>query len=170
MADLSDEQYRVLLVFRCALRQYLNWSAEQAKRLGLTPQQHQLLLAVRAHPGDKSPSIGELADYLLIRHHSAVELTNRIGNLGLIVRRVDDDDQRIVRVQLTAKGSELVKELATAHLAELERVAAQLDISELLLERLSTEFMVHLSGEDSNAGLDDDLNEMSDVNEVRGIG
>ncbi|MGI8576636.1 MAG: MarR family winged helix-turn-helix transcriptional regulator [Nocardioidaceae bacterium] len=162
MANLSDEQYRVLLVFRCALRQYLNWSAEQAKSLGLTPQQHQLLLAVRAHPGDKPPSIGELADYLLIRHHSAVELTSRIGHLGMVVREPDEDDQRIVRVQLTAKGREVVEELATAHLAELERVAAQLDISEFLLERLSTEFIVELSGGDSH--------KLSDTNEVRKTG
>ncbi|MGH3423439.1 MAG: MarR family winged helix-turn-helix transcriptional regulator [Nocardioidaceae bacterium] len=147
MTDLNDEQYRVLLVFRCALRQFLRWSGEQSRRFGLTEQQHQLLLTVRAHPGPRPPSIGELADYLLIRPHSAVELANRVEAAGLVTRVSDSEDQRVVRVTLTERGHELIEELAGAHLDELERVATRLSISQDFLEVLSREFSVQLAGQ-----------------------
>jgi DNA-binding MarR family transcriptional regulator len=143
-STLSDEQYRVLLVFRCALREYLRWSAKEAAVYGLTPQQHQLLLTVRAHPGPRPPSIREIADYLLIRHHSAVELVTRAEVLGLIRRRADESDQRVVRLELTDLGAERIEELSRSHLAELERVAADLAISEGVLEQLSSRFMTEL--------------------------
>jgi len=143
-STLSDDQYRILLVFRCALREYLRWSAKEAAAYGLTPQQHQLLLAIRAHPGRRGPSISELADYLLIRHHSAVELVTRAEGLGLIRRRPDESDQRVVRLELTALGLERIEELSRSHLAELERVATELAISEGLLEQLSSRFIEQL--------------------------
>jgi DNA-binding MarR family transcriptional regulator len=140
MADISDSQYRVLLVFRTALRRFLQWSAAEAAKVGLTSQQHQLLLAVRAHPGPERLSIGQIAEYLLIRHHSAVELVNRAEAAGLVTRGTDGDDQRVVRLALTEEGERLVEELSMAHLAELERVTHALNISEDLLERLSQQF------------------------------
>ncbi|HEX5535442.1 MAG TPA: MarR family transcriptional regulator [Actinomycetales bacterium] len=143
-STLSDEQYRVLLVFRCALREYLRWSAKEAAVYGLTPQQHQLLLVVRAHPGPRPPSISEIADYLLIRHHSAVELVTRAEGAGLLRRRADESDQRVVRVELTELGKERIEELSRSHLAELERVAADLAISEGVLEQLASRFMTQL--------------------------
>ncbi|MGH3447286.1 MAG: MarR family winged helix-turn-helix transcriptional regulator [Nocardioidaceae bacterium] len=144
MAQLTEDEYRVLLIFRCALRQYIRWSGEQAGKLGLTAQQHQMLLAVRAHPGSIAPSISELAEYLLIRHHSAVELANRAEASGLVNRHSDTDDQRVVRVTLTEKGTDLIEQLADAHMSELQRVAEQLHISQEFIENLSREFSTQL--------------------------
>jgi DNA-binding MarR family transcriptional regulator len=147
MPPLSDYQYCVLLTFRTALRQYLHWSAEQAEAYGLSPQQHQLLLAVRAHPGDRPPSIGDLSAYLLIRHHSTVGLVNRVVAAGLVERQPDPTDQRVIRVVLTQSGEDLIEKLSEAHLAELEHVGGQLGISEELLEQLARQFAEQLTGQ-----------------------
>ncbi len=147
MEELSAEQYRVLLVFHTALRQYLSWSGRQASEAGLTPQQHQLLLAVRGHPGPTPPSIRELAEYLRVRHHSAVELANRAEAAGLVVRTTDHMDQRVVRLRLTDRGSRLVAQLGVRHMEELVRIAEQLGITEETLERLSRNFAQELGEE-----------------------
>lgn len=156
MADLTDEQYQVLLIFRTALRRYLAWSAESAAEHGLTAQQSQLLLAVRAHPNATPPSIRELAGYLLIRHHSVVGLANRVEAAGLVRRFADEQDQRVVRLQLTDRGRSLIAELSDAHLAELQRVAERLHISEEFLDQLAREFsnfLVHEGHGLSGSGL-----------------
>ena len=147
MPPLSEYQYSVLLTFRTAVREFLHWSAEQAEAVGLSSQQHQLLLAVRAHPGDRPPSIGDLSSYLLIRHHSTVGLVNRVVAAGLVERQSDPTDQRVIRVVLTDKGHDVIEQLAEAHLAELEHVADQLGISEELLEQLAREFAESLTGQ-----------------------
>ena len=85
--QLSDRDYERLLEFRTALRQFMRWSEMQAEAAGITPAQHQLLLAVRGNPDPRGPRIGEVADALLLRHHSAVELVDRAEAAGL-VRRV----------------------------------------------------------------------------------
>jgi DNA-binding MarR family transcriptional regulator len=151
MAELSEAQYQVLLTFRCALRRFQYWSAEEAAKLGLTAQQHQLLLTVRAHPGASPPSISDLAEYLLIRPHSAVELANRAEAAGLVTRVVDEHDQRVVRVRLTEAGRRVIEQLSEAHMSELELVAERLNISQELLERLSMEFMQHLLHDEQEA-------------------
>jgi DNA-binding MarR family transcriptional regulator len=74
---LTDEDYRRLAELRYGLRSFLHWSAEQAKRAGLTPTQHQLLLAVRASQEERGPTVSDIAASLLIRHHSSVELVDR---------------------------------------------------------------------------------------------
>ncbi|MGZ6980094.1 MAG: MarR family transcriptional regulator, partial [Acidimicrobiia bacterium] len=74
---VSDRDYQRLLEFREGLRRFLHWSEEQAVAVGLTPAQHQLLLAVRGHPHRRGPTIGDLADSLMLRHHSAVGLVDR---------------------------------------------------------------------------------------------
>jgi DNA-binding MarR family transcriptional regulator len=121
---LDDREYRQLLAFRVGLRRFLRWSREQAAAAGLTPAQHELLLVLRIHPDPRGPTIGELASYLLVRHHSAVQLADRAEALGLIRRRRDDDDRRLVRVRLTPAGSRRVAGLGTAHLEELRRLAS----------------------------------------------
>lgn len=146
MPPLSEYQYTVLLTFRTALREFLHWSAEQSEAVGLSPQQHQLLLAVRAHPGDRPPSIGDLSGYLLIRHHSTVGLVNRVVAAGLVERQPDPRDQRVIRVVLTRKGQDVIEQLSEAHLRELEHVGGQLGISEELLEQLAREFAEQLTG------------------------
>jgi DNA-binding MarR family transcriptional regulator len=120
---LAVEQYRELLAFRTALRRFLRWSDEQAGAAGLTGQQHQLLLAVRGHEGPGAPTIGEVAEHLLLRHHSAVELVDRAEQAGLVQRTLDDDDRRVVRLVLTPRGRRLLERLSAAHLEELARLA-----------------------------------------------
>ena len=123
----SRDDFRRLLAFRVSLRQFQHWSEAQAQQAGLTHVQHQLLVAVKGHPGSISPTVGELAGYLMLRHHSAVELIDRAEAAGLVRRTPDPDDARVVRVELTAKGDALVIRLTTAHLEELRKLAAVLN-------------------------------------------
>lgn len=125
LVRLDDADYRRLLGFRDGLRRFLHWSEEQAKAAGLTPAQHQLLLAVRGHGGP--PTIGELADHLLLRHHSVVELVDRAEQAGLVRRESDRADHRIVHVRLTASGARRLATLSAAHLEELARLAPQVE-------------------------------------------
>ena len=124
---LTKDDLAGLLAFRDGLRRFLRWSEEQAKAVGLTAAQHQLLLAIEGHVGDgDAPSIGDVADHLLLRHHSVVELVDRAVRAGL-VRRVDDrGDHRVVRLALTAKGRTKLSALAEGHLEELGRLRAEL--------------------------------------------
>jgi DNA-binding MarR family transcriptional regulator len=122
---LRDSDFARLLAFRDGLRRFQRWSEEQAKQVGLTGAQHQLLLAIRGH--GPSPSIREVADHLLLRHHSVVELVDRAVAAGLVARVHDDDDQRVVRLQLTESGSDRVEALAGAHLEELSRLRPRFD-------------------------------------------
>lgn len=119
--DLSDAEYGELLAFRTAIRKFVRWSETQATALGITPTQHQLLLAIRGHHGP-DPTIGEVAEVLLLRHNSAVGLVDRAVSSGLIERHTDSEDQRIVRLRLTALGSRRLRQLAGLHLAELRRM------------------------------------------------
>ena len=120
---LTDQDYRRLLAFRDGLRTFLRWSEHQARSVGLTPAQHQLLLAVRGHGSD--PSVGEVAEHLLLRHHSAVELVDRAERAGLVVRRHDAEDQRVVHVHLTDKGGQALEDLSQMMLEELSRLRGQ---------------------------------------------
>jgi DNA-binding MarR family transcriptional regulator len=120
---LSDADYEDLLALRTGLRRFLRWSEQQAEGAGLTPAQHQLLLAVRGHTDRRGPTLGEIADYLLLRHHSAVGLVDRAEQAGLVARSRDEKDHRIVRLQLTAKGSKTIEGLSEQHLEELRRLA-----------------------------------------------
>jgi DNA-binding MarR family transcriptional regulator len=92
MPALDQPQYERLLRCRTGLRRFLRWSAEQAAAAGLTPAQYQLLLAVRGHPDPRGPTIGDVARYLFLRHHSAVELIDRAQATGLLDRHTDRDD------------------------------------------------------------------------------
>jgi DNA-binding MarR family transcriptional regulator len=129
--DLEDADYRRLLQFRTGLRRFLHWSEEQAEKEGLTPAQHQLLLAVRGHDGHQGPTIGDVAGYLLLRHHSAVGLVDRAVRAGLVERREDPEDRRVVRLRLTAQGSRKLRQLTELHLEEIKRLAPRiLDLSQ----------------------------------------
>lgn len=118
-AKFTDEDYRSILAFRNRLRRFLRWSESQARAAGLTPSQHQMLLAVRGHPGPAVPTIGEIADHLGTRHHSVVGLVDRAERAGLVHRQVDPHDRRVVRVQITPAGQEVLERLTTLHLSEL---------------------------------------------------
>jgi len=120
--DLRDADYRRLLAFRTELRQFLRWSEEQAEAEGLTPTQHQLLLAIRGSDERDGPTVGDVARLLLIRHHSAVGLVDRAVDAGYVRRRRDPDDHRVVRLHLTADGARRLARLSRHHLEELGRL------------------------------------------------
>ncbi len=120
---LHKADYERLLALRTGLRRFLHWSEEQAKATGLAPAQHQLLLAIKGHPGDRPPSVGELADHLVLRPHSAVGLIDRAQAAGLVAREPDREHSGTVRLRLTESGERHLAALATAHLAEAARLA-----------------------------------------------
>lgn len=127
MRQLTREDYENLLAFRASLRRFLHWSQTKAREVGLTPAQHQLLLAIKGHRGVQGPAVGDLAGYLLLRHHSTVELVDRAEAAGLVQRGGDDLDGRVTRVRLTTEGEQRLSRLAAAHLNELENLAPVLD-------------------------------------------
>jgi DNA-binding MarR family transcriptional regulator len=120
---LTDADYEDLLALRTGLRRFQRWSEQEAEAAGLTPAQQQLLLALRGHTDKRGPTVGEVADYLLLRHHSAVGLVDRAEEAGLVTRLRDDKDHRIVRLRLSAKGAKRLDALTEHHLEELRRLA-----------------------------------------------
>ena len=125
--ELTEEEYQRLLRLRDGLRRFLDWSSREAMTAGLTPAQHQLLLAIRGHqPG--APSMRDVAEHLLTRHHSTVQLVDRAERAGLVERHADEDDHRVVRLTLTSLGARLLESLAASHLEELERLGEHLDL------------------------------------------
>jgi len=127
MTQLTREDFEKLLDFRVALRRFQRWSEDQAQAAGLTHVQHQLLVAIKGHPGDQPPTIGDLAGYLLQRPHSTVELVDRAEAAGLVARTSDAGDARVIRVLLTQEGDRIMQELTRAHLERLRDLAAVLD-------------------------------------------
>jgi DNA-binding MarR family transcriptional regulator len=123
----SDRDYQRLLELRTGLRRFLHWSESQAQAAGITPAQHQLLLAIRGHDDSRGPTIGEIADYLVVRHHSAVGLTDRAVAAGLVARRPDLESPGTVRLSLTARGSDRLDTLAELHVEELARLAPTME-------------------------------------------
>jgi DNA-binding MarR family transcriptional regulator len=120
---LSQPDFEHLLELRTGLRRFLRWSEQQAHAAGLTPAQHQLLLAIKGHSNPAGPTIGELADYLVLRHHSAVGLIDRAVKEGLVKRNPDLTSKSIVRVTLTPAGTDKLDALAETHLQELAHLA-----------------------------------------------
>jgi DNA-binding MarR family transcriptional regulator len=119
--DLAEGEYRALARFRYALRKFLRFSEEEARRAGLTPAQHQLLLVVRGFPVDHAPSVSDLAERLQQRHHSVVELLDRAEAAGLVWREEDPTDRRRHLVRLTPSGGATLARLSVAHRRELRR-------------------------------------------------
>ncbi|MDE2515040.1 MAG: MarR family transcriptional regulator [Rhodospirillales bacterium] len=125
MAALTQADYRQLAAFRHALRRFLAFSEQAAEAAGLTPQQHQALLAIKGME-DGPPTIGALAEQLCIRPHSAVGLIDRLAARDLVTRAEDRADRRQVHVALTAAAEAMLEVLSAAHRAELERIAPTL--------------------------------------------
>jgi DNA-binding MarR family transcriptional regulator len=123
----SEFDYQRLLGFRSDLRRFLHWSEEQAREAGITSAQHQLMLAIRGHPDPRGPSIGELADYLVLRHHSAVGLVDRAVSAGLVRRVRDTEHPGTVRVLLTPSGADRLEALSGTHLEELDRLSSTME-------------------------------------------
>jgi DNA-binding MarR family transcriptional regulator len=127
MTQVTRRDFQRLLEFRVALREFQRWSEDQAEAAGLTHVQHQLLVAIKGHPEDQPPAVGDLAGYLLLRPHSVVELIDRAEAAGLVERMPDSSDGRVVRVRLTRDGDRVVQRLTKAHLTRLHELAAVLD-------------------------------------------
>ena len=137
-AKLRDDDYWRLLEFRTAIRKFLKYSQRQAAEHELTPTQHQLLLAIRGDRSAAGPTISEVAACLLIKHHSAVELVNRAETAGLVVRRPDRHDQRVVRLALTRSGAAKLERISRANLTEIGRLGPQFQEVWEAIERLSS--------------------------------
>jgi DNA-binding MarR family transcriptional regulator len=122
----DDDDYERLLAFRTELRRFVRWSEEAARSAGLTPALHQLLLAVRGARNPEGPTIGAVAEALLVRHHTAVELAQRAEASGLLERIRDDADHRVVHLRLTAEGEQRLADLSDQHLQAIRPLAKRL--------------------------------------------
>jgi DNA-binding MarR family transcriptional regulator len=118
----SQADYEALSQFRYLIRCFLEFSQNAARADGLTPRQHQALLALRGYPDGKPVAIGDLAERLRIRHHTTVELVDRLSEAGLVERVIDPDDQRRVLLGLTNLADRHLVGLSAAHLDELSRI------------------------------------------------
>jgi DNA-binding MarR family transcriptional regulator len=118
--SLTKQDYESLAAFRAAIRKFARFSEEGARAVGITPQQHQALLAIMGQPGRQWASIAEIADFLQLKHHTSVGLIDRCVAAGLVERNPDPDDRRQVRVTLTEKGEKLLNHLSTRNLRELK--------------------------------------------------
>ena len=119
--DFSDADYRKLAAFRHALRGFVAFSTAEAQAVGLTPRQHQVLLAIRGWGEASPPSIKALAEQLMIRHNSAVELMHRLEDAGFVQGIESAEDRRQVQLSLTPKGEAALAALSASHLAELRQ-------------------------------------------------
>jgi DNA-binding MarR family transcriptional regulator len=124
---LSTADYQALAEFRYQIRRFLRFSEQAARRAGLEPAQHQLLLAVKASAGE--PTVGELAERLQLRHHSVVGLIDRLAEGGLVRRSRASGDRRQVRIRLTAKGEAVLGKLSLEHRSELGGAGSALAVS-----------------------------------------
>lgn len=124
---ITDADYRSLLAFRSELRDFMRWSEAAASEAGLTPALHQLLLAVRGHPADEGPTIGDVAGELHVRHHSAVELAQRAEDAGLLERARDSTDHRQVHLRITGHGRAQLETLTRQHLPRIRALADVLE-------------------------------------------
>lgn len=122
---LTDNDYEEHANFRYTLRRFLEFSQGAAASEGLTPQQHQSLLVIRASAGQKA-TVGRLADRLLVKHHTAVELAQRLEAAGLITRETSKTDRRVVLLSLTDEGAARLERIVTINRGELKNLAPEL--------------------------------------------
>jgi DNA-binding MarR family transcriptional regulator len=132
---VRKEDYVALAAFRKALRRFIRFAEVGAKEVGLTPQQHQVLLAVQGHIDRDWASVGELAESLQLEHHATVGLVNRCQAAGLVNRTADQRDRRIVRVSLTLKGADVLDRLTQRNLSELKALGQLTKELEALADR-----------------------------------
>jgi len=127
----SPAELHFLARFRYALRKLLRASEEAAREVGLTPQHHQLLLGVAGFNEKGHTTVGQLAEYMQLRHHSIVGLVNRAEALGLVQRMQNPENRREVIVALTPDGSKKLRLLAIRHREELNFMRRRMDILDI---------------------------------------
>lgn len=132
--QLKKAQYETLAAFRYALRKFLHFNEQAADNVGITPQQHQALLAIKGFPGRDSVTVSELAELLQLRHHSTVGLIDRLVKSKLVKRMASKEDGRQVWIRLTIKGEEILEKLSVLHQKQLKQISHEFD---RLLERLA---------------------------------
>lgn len=120
MPRSTRPDYETLAEFRYHIRRFLRFSEEAARAHGLNSQQHQLLLALKGLPAGTRPTVGTIAERLQLRHHSTVELVDRLADRGLIVRVPDPADRRAVLVRITRRGDAVLRRLTRIHRQELD--------------------------------------------------
>lgn len=125
MTRLGESDYRTLAGFRYELRKFVRYSERAAEEAGLTARQHQALLAIRAGP-DRSLHVGELAERLFLRPHSASELVRRMEEQGLVRRESSAEDRRQVRLTLSERAETMLEQLTRSHRDELRRLRPML--------------------------------------------
>lgn len=125
---LTKAHFESLASLRYALRRFMVFSQEAARHAGLTPQQHQTLLAIKGFPGRDYASIAELAEQLQLRHHSVVGLVDRLVSRKFLRRAPSRADKRCVELRLTAKGEKVIEQLSAIHLRELRQLGPELHL------------------------------------------
>ena len=123
---LLKAQYETLAAFRYALRKFIHFSETAAQAAGITPQQHQALLAIKGFPGRDRITVGELAERLQLRHHSTVGLIDRLVLDKLVARAPSIADRRQVIIQLTGRGEKTLEKLSTMHRKQLQHIGPEL--------------------------------------------
>jgi DNA-binding MarR family transcriptional regulator len=126
VTDLNTREYRQLAAFRYQISKFLHFSETATREHGLEPRQHQLLLAVKGLPEGVLPTVGEIAKRLFLKHHSAVELIDRLEKIDAVRRERSIHDAREVFIRLTLRGDALLRELSIAHRSELESSGLEL--------------------------------------------
>lgn len=115
----TQQDYEMLAEFRATLRRFISFSEVAARKAGLTPRQHQALLAIKGSPGKAPVSIGDLAEKLRLRHNTTVELANRLAAAKLVLRVADPVDKRRIWLKVASKGEARLATLSAIHLNDL---------------------------------------------------
>ncbi len=124
--EITKRHYETLAAWRHALRRFLHFSHEAAEAAGIPPQQHQVLLVIKGFPDREYATVGEIAERMYLKHHSAVGLVDRLVKRQLIERQSSRADRRRVEVRLTSRGEALIQRLSAAHLRELRQLQPEL--------------------------------------------
>jgi DNA-binding MarR family transcriptional regulator len=127
MKRITADEYRAMAELRYRIRLFLREGDAAARSAGLEPQQYLMLLAIRGLPnGNESTKIRFLADSLLIKHHSAVELVDRLEMRGLVRRTRDRQDRRQVLISLLPKGQRVLERVVQQRVGEVRAGGNQL--------------------------------------------
>ncbi|MCI0442734.1 MarR family transcriptional regulator [bacterium] len=130
---MQKKDYEALAAFRYALRKFFRFSEEEASKFGLSMRQYQAMLTICGFPDREEITMGEMAEWLQIKHHSAVGLVDRLESQNLVNRKKDKNDKRVVCIRLTRKGKQILEKLASLNKQELKRLKPQIrQLSDLL--------------------------------------